>query len=544
MQSREDERLKLKHQRRCTAGARLRSPSGSPVGTVGAVRFDSLDALQRLIDHGIPEAPSLEYKRELHLDSRGERLEALKDLTAMANGGGGSIIFGMDEGPGEFPVAAGVRPLSDRSLPGRLEDILRDGVRPPLLAETGVIEHDDGFVLVADVQPSPLGPYMVQAYGNLQYHRRVGRRTEPMTEQQVRDAYALAARAREHRAALWEEHALPMIPPTVAEPWVSVAALPEEPLVDVIDVGAVEPMALRPSGGPLVAQIAAYGLEDGVYRLRRWADGLYGHDAESTPRYVNVRLHRDGAVGVARHLRTSLSGVFTARVANAELAYVAWVWERFKLVRPVEVTLRLDDFAACSFDPGGMSHEPREVRKPPDVALPSLAVTEYLMPWDLARARIRHRLVQRFVERLYHAFGLPTVRALFQWGQLYRTDTGPVGYSIAGAGVWHNPDGRQHARVYDDGSVRNGVTENLRAWWLDGALVDLNGDTIAVLEMAPGLGCPDDFLPSRVLDSPNAICPRGDPGTAFEAPTVLVPPTPTSKWSSQETAREFFQPMS
>jgi predicted HTH transcriptional regulator len=61
------------------------------------MRFADVEAVTRLIANRIPESASLEYKSELSLDARAARKELLKDLTGMANGGGGTVIFGLQE---------------------------------------------------------------------------------------------------------------------------------------------------------------------------------------------------------------------------------------------------------------------------------------------------------------------------------------------------------------------------------------------------------------------------------------------------------------
>src|SRR5262245_30183474 len=176
--------------------------------------------IERLISNGIPEGPSLEYKRILSLGTRAERLEVLKDISGIGNGGGGTLIYGVEEAGDGLP--AGLHVLSDPRDVGRLEDIVRSGTSPPLLSTLDVFERPGGYVLVVHVQRSPLGPYMVEAYEQRRYFTRVGSRTVPMSEQQVRDAYLLAARGRERRSELWQEHYLP-IRAESSTPWLMVS---------------------------------------------------------------------------------------------------------------------------------------------------------------------------------------------------------------------------------------------------------------------------------------------------------------------------------
>jgi predicted HTH transcriptional regulator len=150
-------------------------------------------AIEALIAAGVPESASLEYKSDLHLGTNGEKTEVAKDLTSIGSGGGGTVLFGVDEDTKDWPAATATAPLTDPSLLSRLENILQDGVRPPLVVSFTRIDVDGGHVLAAEVEPSPLGPYMVELYGERRFHIRDGNRTRRMTETEVSQAYALPA---------------------------------------------------------------------------------------------------------------------------------------------------------------------------------------------------------------------------------------------------------------------------------------------------------------------------------------------------------------
>ena len=49
--------------------------------------------IERFVATDVDESRVLEFKREVNLSTRDQKLEALKDLTAMANGGGGVVVF-------------------------------------------------------------------------------------------------------------------------------------------------------------------------------------------------------------------------------------------------------------------------------------------------------------------------------------------------------------------------------------------------------------------------------------------------------------------
>lgn len=496
------------------------------------MRYSTVSELQRLVDHRIAESPSLEYKRELHLDTTSQRLEMLKDLSGMGNGGGGTVLFGIQESEDDFPVAEKIVPLTEGALVGKLEDVVRDGIRPPLLMEYTVIEVPGGFVLAVEVELSGLGPYMVQAYGNMQYHRRTGTRTVPMSEQQVRDAYALALRTREHRADLWADHALPMQIADSSEPWITVSALPEDPLGELLDVGG-DLGTFRPTG-PLWYHAEQFGLSGSLQNLTRWADGLYGHDGSDRFGPTSLaRLHRDGAAGAAVQLRNQLSAVLVGRVANAALAYLGWFWQQIALQRPVEVVCRVEHVRGAVLRRATLFGDDRPLQEPPGVPIQLIEIAAELLPWDAGRAAARHRLVRRIVDRVRQAFGLVSWTSMFEDGQLYGQDQRPIHYSIGGAGVWHDKGLTALAHLYDDGRILDHHSDVI-AHLDEGVVLDRDGHTVAVVELATGSGCPDDFLPGVLSESPLMRVPGGNAGQAHTSTGKrTATPTPTGRWSAQ-----------
>jgi len=91
----------------------------------------------------------------------------------MGNSGGGTIIFGLtaDDSSG-VGVAMELSPIANPAILSIMENIVRDVVRPPLLWTLVDFEVGDGRVVIAEIQPSALGPYMVQGYDENRYYRR------------------------------------------------------------------------------------------------------------------------------------------------------------------------------------------------------------------------------------------------------------------------------------------------------------------------------------------------------------------------------------
>jgi hypothetical protein len=63
-----------------------------------------------------------------------------------------------------------------------------------------------------------------------------------------------------------------------------------------------------------------------------------------------------------------------------------------------------------------------------------------------------------------------------------------------------------------------------------GAILDDQGRTMAVLELASGQGVPDDFVHRQVYDDPRARVP-GDPGPPHPTARPFQVPAPLGIWS-------------
>lgn len=496
--------------------------------------------LERLVVDSVPESASLEYKKSLSLDTRPEKLEALKDLSGMANGGGGTVLFGIAESDGDWPTATDLIGLTDPGLPGRLEDIVRSGLQPPLLATSSVVEVKPGrYVLVVDVDRSPIGPHMVDAYGARTYHRRVGTRTFPMTETEVRDAYQLAMRIEDRRMRLWERHELPLAAPT-GDPWLLVSAVPTDPLRDVIDLQHVRTRDLLPPTEPTV-YLNSWGLADltpALETMTMWTDGFFSDDIRTDGSLSRlVRIHRDGSLAFGIQLENPgstnpVSLVRLSRVLNGLLRYMGWIWDHFGLGDTVELHLRVrrTDVASFDIDDEGVGRTmPRPGRSPVD----AVERTVFVKPVELVRASTRHVVVRDFADRLAQAFGRPRALYPFRLGELYGRSGEPVTMSVATDAVYADQGGHI-AWIQESGLVvaaHNGLAVG---GWRDGVLTDLDGRVLGVLELAPGSACPDDFAATSLQRNPRGTAANFHQGDPQPTPGPAEVPTPIAEWSDAE----------
>ncbi len=133
----------------------------------------TIDDLARLVDGAISETVSLEFKAAAYPPGPDGSREFLKDISALANTNGGTLILGIRE---EAGVATTVTPIIEPdqdSLRQRLESLLRSGIQPPII---GVRMHhvpiENGYVLSIHVPQSSYPPHRVSAQGKNSFHVR------------------------------------------------------------------------------------------------------------------------------------------------------------------------------------------------------------------------------------------------------------------------------------------------------------------------------------------------------------------------------------
>lgn len=239
-----------------------------------------LGDLQALAERRIPESLTLEYKRELGLSSPSERREAAKDVSALANTAGGWLLYGMDEQvlADGSRVAGELIPLTDGELHKRLDDILLSSIHPRPRYRIKRLDSPEGYFLLVEVYPS-LGNdlHMVTGYKDFRFYKRGDQGTTPMTEPEVREAYARVAL---RRAAL--EEAL--------EAQVSAEFAVRADAVESILVvpwygrrGLVDPRRLPQPSELLRQRINSQEVHDYAWNMKVFSNGFRGLSEGSDP---------------------------------------------------------------------------------------------------------------------------------------------------------------------------------------------------------------------------------------------------------------------
>lgn len=140
--------------------------------------------LERLI--GQEESSNLEFKRVAALDNTdGKKSELVKDVVALANAAGGTIVYGIVEGDGGVAAALDVGTKTD---PLWIEQVLDSNIEPRI---AGVIVarialETGGHAIAIEVpQATSLAPH--QSTREHRYYRRYGRKVLAMLDHEVRD---------------------------------------------------------------------------------------------------------------------------------------------------------------------------------------------------------------------------------------------------------------------------------------------------------------------------------------------------------------------
>ncbi|MFK4446459.1 hypothetical protein ABH944_006652 [Caballeronia udeis] len=150
--------------------------------------------IENLIDHGVRESRTLDYKRDWPTD-RDSRIAVAQDVCAFANTVGGDLVFGIDDK--KTGIATKVSPIHVENIDKELlalTSFLRDSLEPRVTG--GLIAHAvpialGGYVIILRVAASPSAPHRVTKDNHFYARTSVGK--EPMDIQGIRHAFAAGA---------------------------------------------------------------------------------------------------------------------------------------------------------------------------------------------------------------------------------------------------------------------------------------------------------------------------------------------------------------
>jgi hypothetical protein len=139
------------------------------------------------------ETKILELKSALPGDTREQRIEFLKDVSSLANTAGGDLILGVqqDKGTGRIINIPGIDIGNVDQEILRLENILRDGLRPRILSKDilPIPWADSKIVLIIRIPQSSISPHRVVYGGHDKFYGRCSTGSYPLDVDELRVAF-------------------------------------------------------------------------------------------------------------------------------------------------------------------------------------------------------------------------------------------------------------------------------------------------------------------------------------------------------------------
>lgn len=148
----------------------------------------SLDDIRFLVENRVPENPHLDYKESPYGRTQQDQREMLRDITGMANSGGGYLIIGIREDHASRAGALTPFPEAHRHAQAINQRCL-DGIRDRIEGlEVAVYETEfSQGIIVIRVPASNQRPHMVTLHKRTDFFRRYGTDKRPMTIGEIRE---------------------------------------------------------------------------------------------------------------------------------------------------------------------------------------------------------------------------------------------------------------------------------------------------------------------------------------------------------------------
>lgn len=188
--------------------------------------------LRSAVEQRVREQDDLDWKRSVPVRERHE--EFAKDVAAMANSGGGLLVFGVEETKDGTSAAGGLAHIEkwDDAEQRRLRQVAYSAIQPPVHGLRFYDLESDGVrAIVLEVPASADSPHLVWAKERFTAPLRYGAQTEFMNERQLEAAYALRRQARTDLRGRLHAAAADAVDPvkTDGQVWLSVTAIPTQP---------------------------------------------------------------------------------------------------------------------------------------------------------------------------------------------------------------------------------------------------------------------------------------------------------------------------
>ena len=150
--------------------------------------------LQTLCTDQCPESDTLDFKRDAPGSADRDKHELAKDVSALANAGGGDLVYGIEDSDGHASKIAPIEVEPFDAFSRRIAQVLDAWVEPRV---TGIqifsVNVNEGFVAFVRVPASYDGPHCVRKDNNRRFVMRNGAGTSDLTFDQLRGAFGRTA---------------------------------------------------------------------------------------------------------------------------------------------------------------------------------------------------------------------------------------------------------------------------------------------------------------------------------------------------------------
>lgn len=278
--------------------------------------------LAELVRDGCPESETLEFKVAPPGLSDNDKREFMKDVCALANAGGGDLIYGIDENNGAASQLAPITTEVPDALQRRLSQLL-DTIDPRISGVEFVhVPVTGGYVTVLRIPGSFDGPHSIRNGAWRRYPVRSGTMTSDFSMDQLRAAFGRTAALKEQadqfftrRIALGEG----------GNPWRLLVSAP---------LAGVYLVPLAGLSGRCVVDIKSLfdNYSRFLFSIHRWGngmsrtmnlDGLVVHPGDTSNAISGYRLaHRNGALEAVQMIGDEVDGKVVINPTMATTTYL------------------------------------------------------------------------------------------------------------------------------------------------------------------------------------------------------------------------------
>lgn len=361
--------------------------------------------LDSLVRDECPESDTLEFKAVPPGTSDNDKREFMKDVCALANAGGGDIIYGIEERDG---AASQLKPITQEAqdaLQRRLSQVL-DTIDPRI---TGIefvhVPASSGYVAVLRVPGSFDAPHSVRNGPWRRYVMRSGTTTSDLSMDQLRAVFGRTAALIDQARAFFDSRVLSISSgkswrPLVRAPLAGVYVIPFAGLSGKLHIDL---KALYNDYTRFLFSFHRWG--NGMSRTMN-LDGLVVHPGDTSREIAGYRLaHRNGALEAVQVIGGDVDGRVIINPMAATATYLDMVTNFLQITvglgmtGPATIRCALFNANGAEFSGGGQWSSEKYEGDRDLMILPELWVEDIASPGEI------DLLMRSSIDVLWQAFG-------------------------------------------------------------------------------------------------------------------------------------------